>query len=119
MRTLLAGLLLLWLTGCGIPFMRDRNSETTLNDYPPGIIPETEELVTNVLVSPGSAKFSKEHVLVNKEKHQTIVEGVVDSQNSFGGLMRSSFEDVYIQKPDGTTQRRGMLTDNQGNLHLF
>jgi hypothetical protein len=110
---------LLLLSGCGVPFMRDESKESPLTSYPPGIIQETEEAVSNVLVSPGSAKFSKEHVLTNPEKHQTIVTGVVDSQNSFGGLMRSSFENVYIQQPDGKMQRRGMLTDNQGNLHIF
>jgi len=96
-------------TGCGIKYFRDPYSETPLTGRD-DLIRDTENLISLVLVSPGSAKFSDEVVTENPAKHQVIVTGNVDSQNSFGGLMRSKFENVYVTDSDGHTTHRGVLS---------
>jgi hypothetical protein len=119
-RTTICGaLLLLSLCGCGIPFFRDPGGESVTEDHN-DLIAGTEQAVSDALVSPGSAKFSHERVFANQAKHQIIVTGAVDSQNSMGGLMRSAFEDVYVLDAKGGYSRRGTLIQkNTGSTVFF
>ncbi|MFM6963050.1 MAG: hypothetical protein ACKOWJ_02110 [Micrococcales bacterium] len=58
-----------------------------------------EALVLKGLKAPATAKFSQES-LADVDSRLSQIDGVVDSQNSFGALIRSSFE---CQVTDGET----------------
>jgi hypothetical protein len=49
------------------------------------------DLISNNLVSPLTAKFSNVSLETNLEKNVLLVFGKVDSENSFGALIRTGF----------------------------
>ena len=57
----------------------------------------TEQLVKNNLKSPSTAKFSNQKFGYNEEYSRYVVSGSVDSQNSFGAMIRSNFYAEYDQ----------------------
>jgi len=68
-----------------------------------------EECVRAYLTSPGSAKFEpyseKKYVRVNDTLFK--FHGWVDSQNSFGALLRTNFRGSLIYYPDRNTTKCG------------
>ena len=78
-----------------------------------------KQIISSYLKSPGSAQFAE---LIIKKKNNTenqyIAFGDVDSQNSFGGLMRSHFFLEIIDK-GGDMQNRGNWTINSLDLGDF
>lgn len=58
-----------------------------------------EIAVEQLLVSPGSADFGRPRIVTRGD--QVVVTGVVDSQNGFGALLRSSFECGLAEDADG------------------
>ena len=64
-----------------------------------------KELVKSVLKSPTTAKFPSLHDgwAMSKTPEEIIIQGYVDSQNSFGAMIRSSFQ--FILSPDKTVIR--------------
>lgn len=57
----------------------------------------TEQLVKNNLKAPTTAKFSNQKFGYNEEYSRYIVSGSVDSQNSFGAMLRADFYAEYNQ----------------------
>jgi len=57
----------------------------------------TEQLVKNNLKAPSTAKFSNQKFGYNEEYSRYIVSGSVDSQNSFGAMLRADFYAEYDQ----------------------
>lgn len=57
----------------------------------------TEQLVKNNLKSPSTAKFSNQKFGYNEEKSIYVISGSVDSQNSFGAMLRADFYAEYDQ----------------------
>lgn len=62
-----------------------------------------ESYVKDQLKSPGSAKFSEENATEAGAGGTWVVSGAVDSQNSFGGLVRIQFTCTVKPRPDGNT----------------
>jgi hypothetical protein len=61
-----------------------------------------ERFVKDRLKSPGSADFSEENDVTEAGGSWTV-SGVVDSQNSFGALLRNQFSCTVKPRPDGKT----------------
>lgn len=113
-RLALIGLLLV-VGGCGLKFVRSESSES-LSDKHQELVADTREALKAVLKAPATAQFSHERVTINPEKRQIIVSGSVDSQNSFGALLRSRYENVYLTDDKGNLagSRRGMFYEQNG-----
>ena len=63
---------------------------------------KTQEIIKNILKSPSTAKFAPfTEWGFSKNPERIIVQGYVDSQNSFGATLRSEFQITY--SPDGVT----------------
>ena len=70
------------------------------------LVNECEQLVSEQLKAPGSAKFV--NVKVSPEGQKSLyITGDVDSENGFGALLRSSFECEY----DGEQMNLTYLTE--------
>lgn len=61
------------------------------------LISRAEKDITSILKSPSTAKFPWDYDewAVGKKDGSTIVQGYVDSQNSFGAMIRSVFQITY------------------------
>lgn len=58
---------------------------------------ETEEVLKSILKSPSTAKFPKtSEWKIWKQDGQTIIQSYVDSQNSFGAMVRSEFQLILV-----------------------
>ncbi len=61
------------------------------------LINKTQEIIKAILKSPSTAKFpwNNDEWATGKQDGKTIVQGYVDSQNSFGATIRSEFQVTY------------------------
>lgn len=60
------------------------------------LVSRTQEIINGILKSPSTAKYPLyDSWAVGKENGSTIVQGYVDSQNSFGAVVRSTFQVTY------------------------
>lgn len=57
----------------------------------------TEKIVKDNLKAPSTAKFSNQKYGYNEEYSRYVVSGSVDSQNSFGAMIRANFYAEYDQ----------------------
>lgn len=57
----------------------------------------TEKVVKDNLKAPSTAKFSNQKYGYNEEHSRYVVSGSVDSQNSFGAMIRANFYAEYDQ----------------------
>lgn len=66
------------------------------SDERTNLILNTQNVINTILKSPSTAKFpSNDEWRVGKQDGKTIVQGYVDSQNSFGATIRSEFQVTY------------------------
>lgn len=75
------------------------------------LIVETEKMIKSALKSPSTAKFPNiSEWKFYKDKEKIIAQSYVDSQNSFGAMLRSNFQ--ITLNPDGITIK-SLIIDGQ------
>lgn len=82
---------------------KDDTIQHTLSEYiitedeKVNLINKTQEIIKTILKSPSTAKFplNYDEWATGKQDGKTIVQGHVDSQNSFGATIRSEFQVIY------------------------
>lgn len=91
----------------GTPLMQNGNIVATLQDFTVSVeekikfINATENGIKAILKAPSTAKFpGNDAYLVSKDHGIVTVEGYVDSQNSFGAMLRAPFKAQFDTKND-------------------
>lgn len=68
-------------------------------NFSPGLAKSfAEDFVKDNLKSPGTAEFVREFEHIKTDDTTIFISGAVDSQNSFGALVRSDYEIIIIHR---------------------
>ena len=76
----------------------EKNRQKNIEDTKWTLYATTEQIIKNRLKSPSTAKFSNQQAVFDESSQIYKIQGDVDSQNSFGATLRSTFYAEYNSK---------------------